>query len=244
MKNSYHQKTVAQIVRADYRTADVFKRHGINYCCGGAVPFSEVCLQKGLAAAEIEEELSLVARKVTLPNCLEFNSWKIDFLIDYIINVHHAYARLTLPSLRAGLSGFALGHKKQYPYLESVLSVFEKLASLLSASDKHEEDILFPYIKQIETAHRRRESYGSLFVKTLRKPLGGIQDENTKIGDLLLELRSLTAQYSYPENACTNHRVVFQKLEELDNDLVQHKHLENNILFPRAIEMETELLQL
>lgn len=244
MENNYHQMTVAQIVRADYRTADVFKRHGINYCCGGTVPFPEACLLKGLAAAKIEEELGLVTRNVTLPNYLQFNSWKIDFLIDYIINVHHAYARLTLPSLGASLTSFALGHKKQYPYLESVVSVFEKLTILISVSDKHEEDILFPYIKQIETAHRRRESYGSLFVKTLRKPLGGIQDENTKIGDLLLELRSITNQYSYPENACTNHRVVFQKLEELDNDLFQHKHLENNILFPRAIEMETELLQL
>ena len=120
----------------------------------------------------------------------------------------------------------------------------DDLSVLILSHNRHEEEIIFPYIKQIDNAYRRKETYGSLFVKTLRKPFGSIETEHSKITQLLQELRKITNHYNYPEKACINHRVVFQKLRELDNDLEQHKHLENNILFPRVTEMERELLKL
>src|SRR5829696_5823938 len=244
MKNNYNENTVAQIVRDDYRTADVFKKFGINFCCGGTVPFEEACLLKGLSPSAVEAELEQASRTVHLFNNLPYNDWRLDFLIDYIVNVHHAYLKLALPSLGPALASFVLSHKKQHPNFENILTTFEKLAALLTANTRHEEEVIFPYIKQMEATHRRKEPYGNLFVKTLRKPLRNIEEEAAKISNLLIELRSLTNRYVFPQNACTNHRVLFQKLEELDNDLMQQKHLENNILFQRAMEMEAELLQL
>lgn len=244
MENSYHQKTVAQIVRTDYRTADVFKKHGISYCCGGGVLFEDACLQKGLPPADVEEELARASARVSLPVNLPYEEWKLDFLIDYILNVYHAYLKTTLPLLGTTLTAFVSNHKKQYPYLENVLSLFEELSQSLQKHNLQEEDVIFPYIKQIDATYRRKEIYGSLFVKTLRKPLRNAETEHTKIHSLLLKLRSAAANYTYPDNACTTHRVIFQKLEELDNNLVHHQYLENNILFPRANEIEAELLQL
>ncbi|MDB5207470.1 MAG: hypothetical protein JWR72_2545 [Flavisolibacter sp.] len=244
MKDKISQKTVAQIVRDDYRTADVFKKQGINFCCGGIVSLEEACLQKGLDLSAIAKELQQASQTVSLANNLQYKNWKVSFLIDYIINVHHAYLKEALPSIGAGLSAFVLSHKKQQPHLQTILSSFEKLSNLLLANSKDEEEIIFPYIRQIENTHRGKETYGSLFVKTLRKPLSNVGDEHKKISGLLIEMREVANHYVFPESACTNHRVLFQKLQELDNDLMQHKHLENNVLFPKAIELEAELLLL
>jgi regulator of cell morphogenesis and NO signaling len=235
-------KTVSDIVRADYRTADVFKSHGINYCCGGKVPLQEACEAKGLDYTKLVQELEQATQTISLPNNLQFNNWKIDFLIDYIVNIHHAYLRDRLPRLEASLISFANSHKKQYPYLQKVVEAFTAIASAVLTHNQHEEEVIFPYIKQIANAYSRKESYGNLFVRTLRKPLSNIEGEHKKIGELLNSLRALTNHYTFPETACTNYRVIFQKLREFDNDMMQHIHLENNILFLKAIEMERELL--
>ena len=219
-------KTVSEIVRADYRTADVFKKHGINYCCGGKLPLAEACAAKKIDVANLQEELTLATKTIHLPNSLQFDRWKVDFLIEYIINVHHEYLKLSVPVLNGTLLSFVDGHLKQYPELREMQEVFQELVQLIQRNNQHEEETIFPYIKLIANAYHRKESYGSLFVKTLR------------------QLRAVTHNYTFPENACTNHRVVFCKLREFDNDLVQHKHLENNILFQKAKELEKELLKM
>ena len=236
--------TVANIVRQDYRTADVFKKYGINYCCSGSISLKDACEQNEVDFDYILEELEASTKDISIPNNLDFSGWKTDFLVDYIINVHHNYLSQALPALEVHLLSFVESHREKLPELVELGEVFRELSSVLRNHNRYEEEIIFPYIKQIENAHRRKESYGNLFVKTLRKPLGNIEIEHKKISAILKEIRQLTNNYTYPENACTSHRVVFHKLKELDNYMVQHKHLENNILFPRAIQMEKELLQL
>lgn len=244
MQDFFTDKTVAQIVRENYRTADVFKRYGINYCCGGAVSLNEACRLRGVMPEELGTELEKVFQKIHLPFNLQYNKWKLDFLGEYITNVHHAYLKESLPKLEANLLPFVNGHQKKYPCLNDLLLRFQQLRTLLQTEMKLQEEVLFPYIKQLEAAHRNRETYGSLFVKTLRKPLQKNNEENAGAKTILESLRELTNNYRFSNEACTAHRVVYQQLQELDNDLQQHKHLENNILFPRAIEMETGLLQL
>ncbi|HEX6332587.1 MAG TPA: DUF542 domain-containing protein [Flavisolibacter sp.] len=235
---------MSDIVRSDYRTADVFKKHGINFCCSGQVTLEDACAAKGLDIQEITGELTVLTRQVSMPNNLRYDTWKIGFLIDYIINVHHAYVTYMLPDLESSLESFVNSHARQFPYLKKVLSVFRELAEYLEKHNQTEENIIFPYIKQIESTYSRREVYGRLFVRTLRKPLASIENEHQEMEDMLTRLRELTDNYTVPGDACTNHHVIFSRLREFDNDLVHHKHLENNILFPRAIELEKELLQL
>lgn len=239
----YADKTISEIVRQDYRTAEIFKKYNINFCCGGQVSLGETCLMKGIDSDLISAELAEASRNKVLSGNIQFNNWKIDFLIDYIIHVHHAYLHQAIPSLELRLISFMEGHKKKFPQLTLVQEIFQELANLVMTHTRHEEEIIFPYIRQIDTAFRRRESYGNLLVKTLRKPLSIVEKEHAKISDLLQKQKAVTDNYNFPVNACTNHQVIYHLLKELHEDLVQHKHLENNILFPRAIEIEQQLLQ-
>ena len=237
-------RSVADIVKSDYRTAAIFKQHGINYCCGGQVSLVEACAIKGIDYEILEERLSNATRNIYINNALQFSNWKIDFLIDYIINVHHAYLGDTIPALKSAMFSFIEGHKKKFPELEKMLIVFTELTTILLLQNKHEEEIIFPYIKQLESTYRRKEVYGNLFVRTLRKPLSNLEKENDTIRKLLAEMELLANGYIFPSNACTTHQVIYHRLKEFHGDLVQHKHLENNILFPKAIGLEKELLQL
>jgi regulator of cell morphogenesis and NO signaling len=118
-----------------------------------------------------------------------------------------------------------------------------QLSGELTFHNRHEEEVIFPYIKQVETTFRRKEIYGNLFVRTLRKPLNAVEKEHAQISVLLDQLKSQANGYNFPEKACTNHQVIYHKLREFHDDMIQHKHLENNILFPKAIRLEQELLR-
>jgi regulator of cell morphogenesis and NO signaling len=240
-----HVLTISDIVRKDYRTADVFRKHGINYCCGGNSTLEEACSVKNLDVSTVEAELSAVAKNIVIPSSIRFDEWSIDFLIDYIINVHHAYLKDSLPAVEIALRSFVNGHRKKFPFLEELEEAYTSLAELLLEHMKEEEQKIFPYIKQISHTHKHKETYGRLFVKTLSKSLTQvIEFYHTRISARLIQLRNFSSQYQFDDTACTNHRVVFQKLKELDDDIVQHKFLENSVLFPKAINMERDLLNL
>ena len=179
------KQTVSGIVRSDYRTADVFRKHSINFCCSGEVTVQEACDLRKIDYLKVLQELDEAMRTVRLPNGLQFSAWKIDFLADYITNVHHAYLYSSLPNLELRLESFINGHKKKFPVLGELQETFVELVRVLIPHCKQEDEVVFPYIKQIDAAYRRKEPYGNLFVRTLRKPLscvGGIHDE---ISDLL-----------------------------------------------------------
>lgn len=240
-----HVLTISDIVRKDYRTADVFKKYGINYCCGGNSTLEEACRIKNLDLSGIEKELNAVAKDIVIPSSLRFDEWSVDFLVDYITNVHHAYLKYSLPALEITLQSFVNGHRKKFPFLDRLLETYNGLAELLLEHVNEEEQKIFPYIKQISHTHKNREIYGRLFVKTLSKPLSQVlESDHKRISAQLIQLRNISNQYQFNDAACTNHRVVFQKLKELDSDIVQHKFLENSVLFPKAINMERELLNL
>lgn len=237
------EDTISQIVQSDYRTADVFKKYNINFCCGGQVSLQATCMLGDHNYNRILNDLEEATRDIHLSNILQFDQWKIDFLIDYIINVHHAYLYQAIPTLELALTSFMEGHKKKYPELTKINELFLELSDVLLTHNRHEEEIIFPYIKQIDIAYRRKESYGNLFVRTLRKPLRNVEEEHNVISGILKNIKEKTNNYDFPNNACTNHQVLYHKLRELHEDLVQHKHLEINILFPKAIEIEQQLLR-
>src|SRR5215204_3031353 len=163
--------TVSQIVRDDYRTADVFKKWGINYCCGGNLPLAEACAIKNLDLAIIRNDLQEATKNVQVSNVLAFNEWPVAFLADYVVYVHHHYVKLTVPALTHQISTFVISHAKQYAHLVKVEETFTSLANLLMEHLKKEDETVFPYVKQISHTYDRKEVYGHLFVRTLRKPL-------------------------------------------------------------------------
>ena len=235
---------VTDIVAKDYRTSAVFRKYGIEFCCGGRVPLGVACEMNGLDKEIIKKELNDSLRNIHVSNATDFNNWDIDFLIDYIRNIHHAYLTRNLPEAAEILERFYEGHQKKYTWLPKLLASFRNLKKMLLPHLEHEEQVIFPYIKQINHAYQSREPYAALLVRTLRKPVEDMMNqEHEDVRSYLRLARELTTNYTPPPNACVTHKVCFLKLQELDNDLVQHTHLENNILFPKAISMEKELLQ-
>jgi len=234
---------VSDIVRLDYRTARVFSKHGIDFCCGGKWAIGTVCELKGLNFSEIRDELDRSVKTVQLSNSLRFDDWSMDFLIDYIINIHHRYLHDEMPGIKEQLDHFTEGHSDKFLYLKDLRDHFNYLCEELEPHMLQEEEILFPYIRQIAHAYRSKEAYAGLLVRTLRKPVKSVMEhEHDMVLTVLQQMRKLTHQYQAPENSCISHRVTFSLLKELDNDLIQHLYLENQVLFPKAINMEKELL--
>ena len=241
--NITEESFVSDVVRKDYRTARVFRKHEIDYCCGGKWTLAVICEMKGLNFYQLKKELTLSAKTVQLSNTIRFDTWSIDFLTDYIVNIHHHYLRDALPQVKKQLDHFTVSHSNRYVYLAELQDQFHQLYDESFPHLAMEEEILFPYIRQVAHAYHSRESYASLLVRTLRKPVENVmQHEHETISKILNRIRLLTDNYQSPSNACVSHGVTFSLLKELDNDLVQHVYLENQILFPRAIAMEKELL--
>lgn len=238
------ESVAADIVKQDYRTAAVFKNYSIEYCCGAKWPLRMVCELRELQLENVLQDLRNATRTISISNTIPFDEWEINFLTDYIIKVHHKYLRQALPKIKEQLNRFVDEHKKKHPYLEEIATHFSALYKTMLPHLKQEEEIIFPYIRHIAHAYESKESYASLLVRTLRKPIEDIMHhEHTTLEKTLLKFRSLTNNYIPLEAACTSHRLTYSLLQELDDDLVQHIYLENEILFPKAIAMEKELLQ-
>jgi regulator of cell morphogenesis and NO signaling len=235
---------VSDIVVNDYRAADIFRKYGINFCCGGKIPLETACQAMGLDPLVVLRDLEQATQERSISHSLSYDEWSLPFLTDYIIHVHHAYLKKALPEIKDYLWRFAEGHTTKFPYLPSLQSDFMHLYTEMIPHMREEEEVMFPYIRQIANAYEKNEPYAALLVRTLRKPVENMMlHEHEMVGKILKKFRQVTGNYIFPENSCVNHKVTFSKLKELDSDLVQHMHLENNILFPKAIEMEKELLK-
>lgn len=238
-----NKSLVADIVAQDYRTVDVFRRHGIGYCCGGKWPLDIACEMQGVDAEKVRLELETATRTIQVSNRLDFTEWDVDFMIDYIINVHHRYLKVTLPETQQVLADFSKEHLKKFSWLADLELQFDLLIKQLMSAARQEEEVLFPYIRQIAHAHQSREPYAALLIRTLRKPVEDNMFKSHKtIAGIIMSIRDITNSYSTAENVCTSHKVVIAKLKELDIDISQHFYLEQSILFPRAIAIEKEVL--
>ncbi len=239
------QSSAADIVAKDYRTAVVFRKHGIGYCCGGKWPMEMTCELQGIDADILQQELEAAIRTIPVSNQLDFSNWSIDFLIDYIINIHHQYLRQSFPETMQILNDFIKEHIKKFSWLAELETKFGLLIEQLHPSMRREEEVLFPYIRQIAHAHKDKEPYAVLLIKTLRKPVEDTMfNGHETMTDIIKSIRTITNQYSIPSNVCTNHKVVMAKLKELDNDLMHHLYLEQSILFPKAMAIEKEVLSI
>jgi regulator of cell morphogenesis and NO signaling len=234
---------VSDIVKSDFRTADVFRKYGIEYCCGGKWPLKTACELKGAPYSDVYEDLERATRNNAVPPTTDFTNWSVNFLTDYIVNIHHDYLKKNLPLVQEHILRFAEGHRKKFSYVDDLLQTIQQLTRDLVPHLQQEEEVIFPYVRRISHAYSSKESYASLLVRTLRKPVEDIMHyEHALVLKAMLHLRHLKNNYRLPDGACISHSVVFHKLKELDNDLAQHMYLENEVLFPRAIAMEKELL--
>jgi regulator of cell morphogenesis and NO signaling len=233
-------ETLGQLAAHDIRKARVFKKYGLDFCCGGTATLKDACTKKGLDPATLELELQQ-ADKMSASRPLSYNEWPLDFLADYIVNTHHSYVKQTLPDLKAFADKVAKAHGKQHPELAQIQQLVKEVDDELTQHLFKEEKILFPYIKTLVTAAKSGQPLQQAGFGTVQNPIRMIETEHEMVGKNLARIRELSANYLLPEGACNSYKLLYSLLEEFEDDLHLHIHLENNILFPKALELEEQL---
>ena len=240
-KTGEKDETLGQIAAKDLRKALVFKKYGIDFCCGGKKTIKEACAEKGLDVTQIEKELQETEKNVPNSNNLPFNDWSIDFLADYIVNTHHTYVRKNLPELVFYANKVSRVHGGRHPELIKINQLVEEINAELTSHMQKEEIVLFPYVKQLVIAKNTKQPLEPSHFGTVRGPINMMEMEHEFVGKNYEEIKKLTLNYSLPSDACMSYSMLYRLLQEFENDLNIHIHLENNILFPKAIELEVEL---
>ena len=226
-------KTIGEIVAADYRATQVFEKHGIDFCCGGKVALAALCTEKGLDLAAITSELEWLQSEPA-DQSQKYSSWKLPFLIDYITNTHHAYLHENLGPIAADVDKIAAIHGARYPEVIQIAAIFDKIAIDLAAHMKEEDAVFFPAVKRADAARTAGFTPDANDQDTIRVCLFKFYPEHEEIGAAVHSIRHLSKEYLIPPDVCNTFMVTYRKLEEFENDLRKHVHLENNILFPKA----------
>lgn len=231
------EATIGEIVAKDYRKAQVFKKFGIDFCCGGKKTVAEVCNKKGIDISEVKQQLASMDGEQGNPS-QNYQNWELDFLCDYIVSTHHKYVKDTLPFLSEISAKVARVHGDSHPEVVVAANLFAGIAADLSAHLQKEEKILFPYIKQLVSSKRENAALPPAAFGEISNPIQMMESEHEHAGEDLSEIRAVTNDFAVPDDACTSYRILYKMFQEFENDLHQHIHLENNILFPGAIELE------
>jgi regulator of cell morphogenesis and NO signaling len=231
MKTIYRQ-TLASIVSENHQVVPVLEKYNLDFCCRGKKSLQDACIEKGLDLSMVADELEAVA---TSPRAdrMPFERMSADQLISHILVHHHFYVKQAMPLIYMHLEKVVNKHGSHYPYMKKVRDLFSEIQEEMTSHMHIEETILFPRIKEMEKQHleNRKTEFPSYYVKA---PVAVMENEHEHAGDILFKIRELTNNYSAPEDACTTFRVCLKELKQFEDDLHEHVHLENNILFPKA----------
>lgn len=221
----YTDLTVGKIVARDYRKALVFKAHGIDFCCGGKTCLSDAAEQAGISTEQLVSELeALDIEHIQNDN---FETVDIPEIVGYILENHHVYTRKLIEQLGPMMDKVASVHGHWRPELLEIHTLYHTLADELLSHMHKEEMILFPGILQMCAENEANPQ--------LRFPIQRMEFEHDEAGDLLKKMRTLSNGYTLPVGACATYTVVYKLLNEFEEDLHRHIHLENNVLFPRVL---------
>lgn len=239
--NSTDGETVGGIVAKDIRKAEVFKKYGIDFCCGGKKSLQQACNEAKVDIATVEAALQNTTGRGS-NEAIDYNRWDADFLADYIYNQHHKYYYEEGPIIAELLRKVLSRHGQSHPYLLKLFDVYTYLGTELSGHFIKEEKVVFPFIKALTIAQKTGDRSLLNSQPSLTEPVQMMEADHEAAGDLLVQIRKLTNNYTPPADSCNSYHLLYKKLEDLEADLHQHIHLENNVLFPKALQLEKSLL--
>lgn len=237
--NINNNTLISEIVAENYDTATVFKKYGIDFCCNGERTLNEVATKKNVSVAKLIQEISFIeTNTITSQN---YQNWDLDFLSDYIYQNHHLYVEQRGPEIIAYLEKLCKVHGKNHPELFEVIELFKEAVGDLAMHMKKEELILFPHIKKIAQAYRNKEKLETPPFGSIENPINMMHSEHDNEGERFRRISELTNNYEVPKDACNTYKIAFILLKEFEDDLHKHIHIENNILFKKAITLENKL---
>jgi regulator of cell morphogenesis and NO signaling len=227
-------KSLAQIVNDNHKAASIFEKYELDFCCKGKRSLEQACMEKSLPVEKLLSELQAINNTCEIP--VAYDKMTLTQLADYIVSKHHAYVRAEMPQIFSYLQRVATKHGDRHPEMRKVFELFSTIKSEMEEHMDKEELVLFPRIEAAEEGLREK-SAPNMNVAYVQNPIHVMEAEHEKAGELLAEIRELTSNYTPPSDACTTYRLSFSALKAFESDLHQHVHLENNILFPKAIEL-------
>ncbi|WP_100613968.1 iron-sulfur cluster repair di-iron protein [Confluentibacter citreus] len=233
------QKQIGQFVAEDFRTAAVFNTYGIDFCCKGDRTVEEVCNKNGINPNDLLDKLHAVLNTKT-DQAIDYKSWPLDLLAEYIEKKHHRYVEEKIPILRQFLDKLCKVHGERHPELFEINELFIGCSGELASHMKKEELILFPFVKKMVKAKLENSAVPSPAFGTVENPIAMMMEEHENEGDRFRKIAELTNNYTPPADGCNTYKVTFAMLNEFEQDLHLHIHLENNILFPEAIKLEQQ----
>ena len=232
--------SVGEIVKANFKTAQIFEKNKIDFCCGGGISLEEACKKSKVDIHLLVPELEAM---VTLndPDSKYIDGLELSELCDYIEKRHHTYVSENIPFLQVKLQKLCNVHGENHPELFRIKELFDGAAGNLSAHMKKEEEILFPYIRKMVTYKKDGLHAKSEFGEA-KKTIDLMHEEHTTEGERFEKISKLSSSYTCPPDGCGTFQVTYQTLKDFENDLHRHIHLENNILFMKALNLEAEIL--
>ncbi len=229
--------SLGDLVAENYRLAAVLSSYGLDFCCHGNRTLKEACDQKGIKFEEVQKSLQTVADEGQgQPLINRFSEWPVSFLVEYIYTNHHVYLHRMLPIVRAGLEKTARVHGERHSELLECSRLFNEISDDLHQHLWKEENVLFPYIKALDG--QGKLPWPKVPFDSVATPINAMRTEHEREGGHLFQLRDLSKNYEVPSDGCNTYRATYGQLADLDADLIQHIHLENNILFPRVLALE------
>ena len=235
-------RTVRELVLEIPEATRIFEKLGIDYCCGGDRSLDEACAASNLSIDEVLDSLELAEQTARAKQ--KDRNWQAEPLADLVAHIngtHHKYTREEITRLGPLFDKVVSVHGKNHPELQHLRATFRGLAQELTMHMMKEEAVLFPYIVRMEEAVIQREPVLPPPFGTVRNPVAMMMHDHDSAGDALRAMRQASAGYMPPADACVSYQTLYKTLADFEKDLRQHIHLENNILFPRAIEMEGAL---
>lgn len=229
---------IGDIVSHDYRTASVFKKNRIDFCCNGNRTLEDASTKLRIDPYQIVNELNEVMQAKS-DNNTDFTSWPLDLLTDYVEKKHHRYVKEKTQEITPFLAKIARVHGDRHPELHEVLSLFTDSADELARHMDKEEQILFPHIRSMIDAKSKGKVVSAPF-GTIQNPIKVMMQEHDNEGDRFRKIEALTNGYTVPDDGCTTYSVTLAMLKEFEDDLHHHIHLENNILFPKSVILEAQ----
>ena len=231
------KKQIGEFVAKDYRTAAIFTKYKIDFCCNGSRTIEEACDKKGIDSNLIMDEIKEVLNSKT-GELIDYKSWPLDLLAEYIEKKHHRYVEEKIPVLGQFLDKLCRVHGERHPELYKINELFTASAGELASHMKKEELILFPFVKKMVKAKLEDGAVQSPQFGTVENPIAMMMEEHDNEGQRFRDIAKLTNNYNPPADACNTYKVTYAMLDEFEKDLHLHIHLENNILFPEAIQLE------
>jgi regulator of cell morphogenesis and NO signaling len=230
---NYTHKTIGEMAAADQRAIQVFEKYGIDFCCGGQKTFGEACAEKGLDTGQVLQELEEAAQAASGPG-EHYDQWELDFLADYIVNQYHTYTKSMLLRVRDFAAKVTEVHGDRHPETRLIAQQWSELSQEMTAHLQKEETLLFPYIKQLVKGEKKSQPVAG----STQQLIWEMEAEHEAVGESLAEIEALSHGFTPPQDACNTYRALYGYLREFDENTKKHVHLENNILFPRAVRLE------